>query len=417
MKLVKGYNWNPVFNLVMRIKRDYIETFGGLDALIFQDWLLKLNKKEYNSIFDHLKVKQHNNFILIRYGMDEMHESMWTDKNSIFRECRSIVIDIVNEELVLVPFRKFFNLNEVVENKLENVLEKTKNAKSIEITDKLDGSMQSARYYNNEVFLSGSMAIDRNSSWRLADGYNRLTPNHRRMIAENPEYTFIFEYISIKDMHVVSYTSEQEGMYLIGMRNVFTGKQLSYREIKDFAVRYDVTMTKIESRSFEEIMKDAKTLKSSEKEGWVLNIDGHMIKLKCDDYVELHRVLNKFSSVNTIIKCIADCTYDDLISKVPENYKERVNKVGKVIYDYMKSMNENIDAYYGKAPKEDRKGYMLWVNDNCPKEIQGYLRQKYLNMDYHVLKTCYANSVKYKKLKEMGLEQRYSTLPEDLEEA
>ncbi|WP_010245611.1 T4 RnlA family RNA ligase [Acetivibrio cellulolyticus] len=411
------FNWNPVFNLVMKIKNDYRETFGDLDTDEFEKWLSRLGNEEYNNVFGHLKVKQYNDFIIIRYGMDEMHESMWTDSESIFRECRSVVIDVANEQLVLAPFRKFFNLNEVEENKFESVQNEIKNAKSVEITDKLDGSMQSARYYNGDIFLSGSMALDRNSSWRLSDGYSKLTQNHKDMIVENPEYTFIFEYISVKDAHVVFYSPEDEGMYLIGMRNVFTGKQLAYKDVKSFAEKYDVPMTKIENKDFEDIIKDAKRFKSTEKEGWVLNIDGHMIKLKCDDYVQLHRVLNRFSSVNTIIKNIADGTFDDLISKVPENYLGRINQVAKLIYEYMKNTNKNIEDYYIKAPKQDRKEYMVWVTNNCPKEIQGYLRQKYLNKEYHVLKTCFMNSTKYRKLNEMGLEGTYSALFEDLEEA
>lgn len=414
---MKGFNWNPVFNLVIKIKNDYIESFGKLDIVDFERWLTRLNKEEYNKVFDHLKVKQFNNFIIIRYGMDEMHESMWTDTGSVFRECRSVVIDILNEQLVLVPFRKFFNLNEVEENKFDKIEAEIKNAKSVEITDKLDGSMQSARYYNGDIFLSGSMALDRNSSWRLSDGYNKLTKSHRKMIAENIEYTFIFEYISIKDAHVVAYSLEQEGMYLIGMRNVYTGKQLSYKEVEGYAIKYDVPMTKIEHRSFDDIVYDSKRFKSTEKEGWVLNIDGHMIKLKCDDYVQLHRVLNKFSSVNTVIKSIADGTYDDLLSKVPENYTGRIRKISNLIYEYMKNINEAIDHYYIKAPKEDKKEYMVWVTDNCPREIQGYLRQKYLRKEYHALKTCFANSIKYKKISEMGLEDKYLALFEDLEEA
>lgn len=412
-----NFNWNPVFNLVMKIKNDYRETFGELDTDEFEKWLSRLDNKEYNNIFCHLKVKQFKDFIIIRYGMDEMHESMWTDSESIFRECRSVVIDVVNEQLVLVPFRKFFNLNEVEENKFESVQNEIKNAKSVEITDKLDGSMQSARYYKGDIFLSGSMALDKNNSWRLSDGYSKLTQNHKDMIVENPEYTFIFEYISVKDAHVVYYLPEDEGMYLIGMRNVFTGKQLAYKDVKSFAERYSVPMTKIENRGFEDIIEAAKRFKSTEKEGWVLNIDGHMIKLKCDDYVQLHRVLNKFSSVNTIIKNIADGTFDDLISKVPENYTGRINQVAKLIYEYVKNTTKNIEDCYLKAPKQDRKEYMLWVTNNCPKEIQGYLRQKYLNKEYHILKTCFMNSTKYKKLNEIGLEETNSALFEELEDA
>ncbi len=412
---MKNYTWNPVYNLIIKIKNDYINTFGSLDTYEFNEWMARLDKREYNEIFSHLKVKQVNNNILVRYDTEDMDRNMWKDPDSIFRECRSIVIDVVSEELVIVPFKKFFNLNEVQENRIENIEKELVNAKSIEITDKLDGSMQCARCYKGEVFITGSMALDRKSSWRLEDGFSKLSENHLQMITENPDFTFIFEYISIRDSHVVTYKLHQEGMYLIGIRNVFDGRQLSYKEIKDYSCKYGVSMTQIEGCSFEKIMQDAKKLKSGEKEGWVINIDGHMVKLKCDDYVDLHRVLNRFSSVNTIIKCIADNTYDDLISKVPDNYIDRINKIAKYIYGYMNSMNEKIEMYYKKAPIDDRKEYMIWVTVNCPVEIQGYMRQKYLGAEYHVLKTCYLKSTKYKKLHEMGLEEELFAFSDELE--
>lgn len=411
---MKAYTWNPAYNIVIKIKQDYISTFGQLDTYEFQTWLSRLDKQEYNDIFNHLKVKQVGTNILIRYGMEEMDKSMWTDTESVFRECRSIVIDVVKEELVIAPFRKFFNLNEVLENRIENIEKELANAKSVEITDKLDGSMQCARCYKGELVITGSMALDRKSSWRLEDGYSKLSQNHMNMLTDNPDYTFIFEYISIRDSHVVAYKPHQEGMYLIGIRNVLDGRQLSYKKIEEFSLKYGVAMTKIEGYSFNEIMKEAKSLKSTEKEGWVVNIDGHMVKLKCDDYVDLHRVLNKFSSANTIIKNIADNTFDDLISKVPDNYRERIKCIAKHIYGYMKFMNDKIEDYYKKAPKDERKGYMIWVSQNCPLEVQGYMRQKFLGSEYHVLKTCYLNSTKYKKLHEMGLEEILSAYTDDM---
>ncbi|MFZ5989305.1 MAG: T4 RnlA family RNA ligase [Bacillota bacterium] len=409
------YNWNPVYNLFKKIKGDYISTFESLDTISFEDWLTKLNKKEYSDVFKCLRVNQFNEFILIRYGVLEMQEAMWSDPHSIYRECRSIVIDVVNEEIVLAPFRKFFNLNEVEENKLDNVIKKIQNAKSIEITDKLDGSMQSARYYRENIIMSGSMALDPTNSWRLNDGYKRLTEDHKRMITENPDCTFIFEYISLNDAHVVQYKKEQEGIYLIGVRNVFTGEQYSYNQIKLYADKYSVPMTKIEDKSFSEILYEVDKLKSYEKEGWVLNIDGHMIKLKCDDYVSLHKILNKLSSVNVIIQSIADDTYDDLLSKVPENFKGRVTSVAKAILEYVKATNEKINDYYIRAPKGDKKEFMIWITQNCPKGIQGYLRQRYLNKDWHVLKTCYGKSVKYKKIRELGIDMSEQNLFDDFE--
>lgn len=406
-------SWNPTLDLVLEIKHDYHNTFDTYDNYKFESWLEKLNKQKYNEVFECLQVNQFNEFILIRYGLHEMADGMWTNPNSIYRECRSIVIDLEKEKLVLTPFRKFFNINEVDENKIKMLENKIKKAKILEITNKLDGSMQSARWYNDKVFLAGSMAMDVNNSWRLKDGYSMLTENYIQMIKENLDYTFIFEYISIQDGHVVLYNKQDEGLYLIGIRNVVTGEQLSYSQIKEYAKRYNAKMTQIEDLTFEEVLTKMKEFKSNQKEGWVLNIDGQFVKIKCDDYVHLHRLLDKVSSINVIIENIAEDRYDDLLSKIPENYKDRIKKVAKIIFDYKNTIIEKINNYFELAPKDDKKDFMIWVDNNVPNDIKGYVRCIYLNRDFNVLKKGLQG---YKKMNDMGFDTNYSALFADLEE-
>ena len=281
--------------------------------------------------------------LLIRYGRysdvfggenEISNDNFWDLYDGFYKECRSIVIDIKNEDIVLSPYKKFRNLNECEENNIDVITEKIKTAECIEITNKLDGSMQSARFYNNEIIMSGSQAIDMGNSWRLQDGYSILRSqiNYLAMLEENPEFTFIFEYITLKDAHVVNYKIEDEGLYLLGMRNVYTGKQLSYKEVRQYANKHNVKMTQIFNKTFNQVIADTKKFKSDEMEGFVINIDGHLVKVKCDDYVQIHKILSNISSINLIIKNIADNSFDDLVSKVPESYKWRVLKVANLSF-------------------------------------------------------------------------------------
>lgn len=402
-------SWNPVLNKVIEVKRKWedrcFHEFGN-PINTFEEMLEIVNEDEYNKLFDCLQLNQFGDFLLIRYGLAEMQKGMWEDEDSIYRECRSVVIDLKNECLVIAPFRKFFNLDEVKENKLEKVLEKINNAKTVEIVDKLDGSMQCARWYDDKVFMSGSMAIDIKNSWRLQDGISMLTENHKRMLKENPEYTFIFEYISVKDAHVVIYKKEQEGLYLIGIRNVNTGKQLNYKDIEEFSKRYNVHMARIENIKIDKVLKDMKTFKSNEKEGWILNIDGHFIKIKCDDYVHLHRLLDKFSSVNVIIENIAEDRIDDMLSKVPDSYKHRITQISDMIINWRNETLKNIDKYHELAPKTNIKEFMIWVDNEVPSDIKGYVRNKYKGIKFNVLKRKVEG---YKKLKDLGIGEDYSS--------
>jgi hypothetical protein len=410
----------------MRIKRNYEWRFGKItnyDSIertndegvkyktgCLEYWIEMLGKEKYINWAASLQFTYFDNMVLIRYGLHEDVEGMWTDKKSILRECRSVVINLEDEELVLTPFKKFFNLNEIEENRLENVLKEIKKAKSVECTNKKDGSMQFSRFYHNKIVMAGTKALDPKESWRLVEGYSWLTGNHKLMIESNPDLTFIFEYISLKDVHVVMYEKEEEGLYLIGIREVNTGKEYSYAEVKEFADIYDVKMTEIENRTFDEIMEAVKQYKSNEKEGWVINIDGHRIKLKCDDYVQLHRILTHVSSINLIIKAVSDGYYDDLISKVPDVYRKRVNGIAKMIYQYIHETEFDIQYWYNKAPKDDRKTFFVWVNQNVPKDLRAYVSNKYLGYPYHVIKSGPDKQPHYKLAKEMGINGDYSAI-------
>jgi hypothetical protein len=140
------YEWNPIYNLVMKIKRDYYNEKQYFDTYNFEIWIKYLYNKEFNDVFnsllyiedkykyleqlDCLQFVQYENYLLIRYGISALQKDFWTNKNSIYKECRSVVIELEKEELVLTPFRKFYNLNEVEENSLQNIQERIKRLKT-----------------------------------------------------------------------------------------------------------------------------------------------------------------------------------------------------------------------------------------------------------------------------------------------
>lgn len=402
---LNNYEWALPLFLVKEVKNTYYDYFKTYGDYKFETWLETLKqlcpKLPFLKVLEPLQINQYEDLILIRFGLAEMQDQggeMWSNENSIYRECRSIVIDIRSEEVVVAPFRKFFNLNEVEENLIENIIIEIEKAKSVEFANKLDGSMQCATMYKGEVLLTGSMALTPKSSWRLEEGYRMLTSNHINMIKDSPFITFIFEFISLKDPHVVKYNKEQEGLYLIGMRNKNNGKQYSYKEIEIFSKSYGVPMTKIEDITIDQALKISRTAQSCDKEGWVLNVDGHMVKIKCDDYVMLHRTLDSISSVNVVIRAIAHDAYDDLISKIPRGHRDRVEEIAKVVYKYVNSMNKLINEAYSEICHiEDRVEAMKWININIHKDIQGFVRAKYDGQEFNVLKTR-----KYRTIKEIN---------------
>ena len=132
----------------MKIKNDYINTFGSLDTLSIADMCVRLNTKEYRNFLRCVTITNHNEFNLVKYSLILGGDTdLYTNSNSIYREMRGFCVDILNEKMILVPFQKFFNVNEIEETSIDVVKKQIEQAKVFEISNKMDGSMLSVRYY------------------------------------------------------------------------------------------------------------------------------------------------------------------------------------------------------------------------------------------------------------------------------
>lgn len=164
-------------------------------------------------------------------------------------------------------------------------------------------------------------------------------------------------------------------------------------------------------------MSELDDKKSDEAEGFVVNIDGFKVKIKYNDYTYIHKALSKLSSINLVIRSIADDKYDDLLSKLPIAYHKNVKKVSNIVFNYIKETRNKIREYYNAAPKNSKKDFMLYVDRNVPKQYKGYCRDMYYGKDFNVIKSHEETQCPhYKKLKDMGVENYNELFLEDLDE-
>ena len=403
-------SWNPMFDECIKLKKKYIDYFG--DYVGFKDMIETFRQESisYNPIFNEVQINQHEDLVLIRYGLHEMGKGMWEDKNSPLREARSLVFNLRTEEMVLTPFRKFFNLNEVWETSTEIVEAKIKYCKLFEVSEKMDGSMQSYRWYNGEIVGSGSMALDTKNSFRLEEGFEMLTENHKRMLKDFPTVTFIFEYISEKDKHVVPYDySKKKGLYLIGARSVIDGEEYSYNVIKDISSCYGIPCCKTyQYNTLSEVLEHLNKMTVRDGEGFVLNIDGFKLKLKCEDYLQLHRLDDKLSSPNVIIEAYAEGTIDDLYANMTPLMKEKNKDIMDVIEKFMYKMkhkiNMNLDEIdmmvrFDGTEEENNKKLHKFINEFVDKDVREYVRMTYLGREYNILKSRGGRYIKIEEIR------------------
>lgn len=415
------YSWNPLFNKIMDLKDEAYEAWKRTSSIedfyavleynsTVDRWMYLSKDPFWNSIRPFLRIKQDGDIVLFRYEkLIAMYskaeeygftsgEDVWHAWDNLLQYARSITINIRDETIVTCPFDKFFNIGEVEESSWEYVTELMSHAKScgknIEYSEKLDGSIFICRYLRekNEFFThtSGSLTCDDND---ILVGARKMffadTPEGnaiRIMVKKHPEQTFMFEYISQDNPIVVQYDESQDGLYLIGIRENCTGDYFTYAAQRSLAKRYPgVKYTRtFANKKWEDILEIVKNASGDTMEGFVINIDGHLFKLKTDDYVKLHRFIGNVAGPNRIIKAVADGEFDDIMSKIPLNLRKRFINIAQIAINYDSDRRKKVNDYYNQIPLEflnNRKDTMLWIEANVPFNYRGDVREKYLGRE------------------------------------
>lgn len=382
LKLLKHYYYPTKINLSLDITECSLE-----DILNIHNCLEYSQKDEYLLIhYDEIGVWT-NPYINSSYDR-------WKIYNGFLTECRSCIINLETLTFVTLPFYKFRNLNESEEYQQEKIEERIKKAKVIEWSDKLDGSMIQMRAIYDKRFWEGiiistSGNINSARTNQLTDVLtyvNEQGKNYAKLAYDFPDYTCLYEWIHGNDPHVVQYDKSQWGLHLIGMRNIKNGHLKTYKEVIELANKYKLPCTTLYSETLESVLAKLKFFKCSEKEGYVLNIDGFLVKVKCDDFVGMIRIIQESASFNTIIRYVVHGTIDDMLAKIPEAYQDRViSKIDK-IYAFEKTLSEIAQKFVNEIPKEaSRKEAMLYISNEVPKKLRRYVIAMYLGTDLQIL--------------------------------
>lgn len=399
-------SWSRMLNFVKELKQEYLREHGSIsydyDSEIYKSvvekWASEVENTYYSERIHFMYINQlpNSNIYLFKYrGYTEIYSNFepaefWMIDDGFYRYCRSITIDVEEETVVMAAYDKFFNINELPEVSEEEIAKKMASAQIIEITDKMDGSLQCARWYNNRLILSGSSALDRELSFRVDHGYRWLyeNPSYIKMMQTFSNLSFIFEYIMDDDPHVVMYDYDlMRGLYLTGARRMSDGTFLNYSELKKIADIFGVWITKQETMTFQEIMDSRDVFLCGEKEGWVVNIDGLRVKVKCDDFTNLHGLLSGYRKTgprlgNAIVKAWVTDSIDDLLSRMPGDYRKEAEKVLERMLEYLRDLDAYVAATCERMKQEcgnpdDVKTFMLYAQKNCPKDILGFVCNTY----------------------------------------
>jgi hypothetical protein len=159
---------------------------------------------------------------------------------------------------------------------------------------------------------------------------------------------------------------------LIGVRQRYSNKLLGVKEVQDIAENLGVYYPKTyEFSSLDDLIENVKGL-SALDEGYVLKFEDRLVKVKGAKYLEAHRFISRLSR-KSILEALGNGSGKELIMLAPEEYRAEVEIE---IDNFQKQRVLLVNECYKKfneAPKDSRKVFALWIQNNVPSELRGFM--------------------------------------------
>lgn len=337
---------------------------------------------------DEFKVMRKDWYTVVNYVVAFSETFDWDEGDIagsvIRRECRGLIFDTLSGKLLSRPYHKFFNVGERPELAIDEV---DMSANHV-ILEKLDGSMI------RPILVANSTSTE----FRLGTkaGITDVAMNAEVWVAKNPSYvefirmalihnlTPIFEWCSRKNRIVVDYPEDR--LVLTAVRHNEKGFYLPHKALRNFADTFDLDLVKVIDSASDDIQTLVDTIRAWETdEGVVVRFDaprphggrdqGHMMKIKADAYVVLHRSKDAISNEKNIIAVVINDQIDDLLPILTESDAKRLREFQRAFWMSVDEVaSEMVDVYLdgGVSIEEQREFAQSFVHSQ-PKHLHPFM--------------------------------------------
>jgi RNA ligase len=319
-----------------------------LDAYVNEGWLIRQSHPS-------LPLSIYN------YSQATQYEGKWDE---VTLSCRGVITDDETGEVIVKPFSKFFNYEEVP-NEVPWL-----SSEYVYIQDKMDGSLGILFNYHGEWIMATRGSF---TSEQAIRGLQILKSKYILDVFE-PSVAYICEIIYPENRIVVDYKKE---------RCVFLGAVLNrhwnWKEGGDDELHWttakayfkmsgikhsDIVKTEqiFKENLGHDLYKQLKSMNTPNEEGFVLRFhpSNVRVKIKFEDYVTLHRILTNVSSYDIWENLMKfDKLPETMLKDVPDEFYGWVRKTEAAIRaNYKTQFNlhlahvSSIERYGGLSAKD-----------------------------------------------------------------
>ena len=308
-----------------------------------KNWRELLSSEPYN-----LLIKEDDNYIIFNYIQFS------SDFNEeICCEARGLILNKYTLKPVRMAFKKFFNIDELFAAKID--------WSTASATEKMDGSIISVWYDNNDWHVSTNGVIDARNAPNATKQYNfrqlfDIAANNSNLSFDklNKNYCYTFELVSPESRVIICYNDTK--LYHLSTRDMTTLKE----------IEEDIGVEKPKIYKFNDendIRNIVNSLDNSHEGVVVKDINGNRVKIKTKTYFIMHYLVSKMQLVNAI-ELVRLNDYYEFISYF-NDYAE--------CFDCIKAI---VDHIYDEAKQLDNliynlhKSYLHLYNKNAEQKVK-----------------------------------------------
>lgn len=334
-----------------------------------------------------LRKSENENLVLYNYTDGCVYDRAWNDTTL---SARGIIFEKKTGQIIALPFKKFFNLGEMPETRLENLPNEP-----YVVTDKADGSLGIVYKYDNKwnVATRGSLSSEQAiKAQEILQKYN---------MDVDPLTTLLVEIIYPANKIVVNY-GQEEKLVLLGAIDTFSGKELSFEQLEQIAKTTGIPLIERYNYTIAEMIELQSTL-PKDREGFVVRFEsGLRVKIKGSEYMRIHKMISQMSPLSfweTMKDGKVNVEYlqelpeeyrkdaDDLVEKLESKYnKTKFDMIFEFQNIYFKIFNDLCTSYviFGTIDKKEVKRAFGKYNQSHPTKY-GYVAFAIIDNNQEVL--------------------------------
>ncbi|WP_420575064.1 T4 RnlA family RNA ligase [Kordia sp.] len=256
------------------------------------------------------------NLWIYNYTQSAQYAQYWTKETL---QCRGLILD-ENYNIVASPIQKFFNIEEIGYDKLPNI--------PFQVFEKMDGSLGILYWLENTPYIATRGSFTSKQAVKATEILHSKYTNTFDKLDRSK--TYVFEIIYPENRIIVDYGSEEK-LVLLAIIDTKSGKNETLQDLGfPLPTRYDFTS-----------LQELKNLNWKNQEGFVIQYEnGFRVKIKFEDYIELHKIVTQVSSLTIWETLKTEGTLAQWIENVPDEFYNWVRKVEADLYaDFSKIEN------------------------------------------------------------------------------